>query len=221
MSRSALSPAAAFVLSALLAAVAAAPARAFVRSVTDTGTPVFWQGNCAFIVPDSAVIPDLTPDAVIGTFNRVLANWQGPTVDAGCGYLRIHLAAPATVDAHLDYQNVIKFRTDKWCRPAEKGRPEMCYAAQAAAITTVFYQTAPGHSNDGQIVDADIELNAINYTFANLPTSASPRPGTQIADLENTLTHEIGHFQGLDHTCWDSDSIPKDPLDDAGNPVPS
>ena len=46
------------------------------------------------------------------------------------------------------------------------------------------------------------------------------RQGTSIADLENTLTHELGHLQGLDHTCADS-ATPANEVDENGNPPPA
>ncbi len=96
----------------------------------------------------------------------------------------------------------------------------MCYSAQAAAITTIFYQA------DGTIVDADVELNQCNFTFVWLPSNTVARDmgcgmpeQTMNSDLENTLTHELGHLQGLDHTCWDHVTATA-PLDDMGNPIP-
>jgi hypothetical protein len=196
-------------------------AHAYVRSETDSGTPVYWDGDCTYLTPDSAPFPDLPAAQVLATIQTSINDWQSVTLGAGCSYLRLQLDPTDSVEAHLDYKNVIKFRQDKWCRPAETNHVEMCFSAQAAAITTVFYNAAPGKAGDGQIVDADIELNAIDYTFANLPSNVTPRNGTQVADLENTLTHELGHFQGLDHTCWDPSAEMRQPLDNGGNPVPA
>jgi hypothetical protein len=46
------------------------------------------------------------------------------------------------------------------------------------------------YSNNGEIVDADIYFNGINHTWA---TDGSPDK----YDVQNVLTHEIGHFWGL------------------------
>ena len=89
----------------------------------------------------------------------------------------------------------------------------------AIGLTTVMYVNTPGSRGDGTILDADIELNNVNYTFTIDPANAVARPGTQVADLENTLTHELGHVQGLAHTCWDHITM-QPPLDNTGQPIP-
>ncbi len=58
------------------------------------------------------------------------------------------------------------------------------------ALTTLTFSTCTG-----RIVDADIELNAAEFTF-----SASPLPPPNTVDLQNTVTHEVGHLLGLDHS---------------------
>ena len=201
---------------ALLCLLLPLEAAAFVRSTTESGTPIYWDGNCAFLIPDIDPSPDLTMPQVLGVLTQSIANWQ--SVTNGCSYLRLGQDTPVAGEARLDRKNVLKFRNDRWCRPAEKNTPEMCYSSGAAAITTVFYSTEP--KTIGRVVDADIEFNAINFTFIKVPSSQQPRPGTISADLENTLTHELGHFQGLDHTCWDG-TTPNPPRDETGNVIPS
>lgn len=204
------------ILVALL--VLSATAHAYVRSRTEKGsTPVYWTGGCVFIQPDSGGSPDLSADVVFSVVQKSMDNWM--SVTNSCSYLQLKYVQPAPLDAHYDGVNVIKFRSDKWCHPDDAKSKNQCYDAMAAAITTVFYVDHPGQSNDGAIVDADVELNGINFTFVQEPSTMAPRTGTNLADFENTLTHELGHLMGLDHTCRDS-ATPANAVDDTGAPPP-
>ena len=58
------------------------------------------------------------------------------------------------------------------------------------AITTINWD------EQGRITDADITFNGRDFTFS--VTEAFPRPGP--VDLQDVMTHEIGHVIGLDHT---------------------
>jgi MYXO-CTERM domain-containing protein len=189
------------VVALLLVAAAASTAWAFVRSRTAGGIGVHWTSGCAFVTPDSAGTPDMPSDQVFATVQKSIANWQSAL--NGAAYLKLMYAQPAAIEAHLDGVNTIKFRIDKWCHPNDAQQNNVCYSSAAAGITTVFY-VQDGSDKAGTILDADIELNDINFTFAILPTTATPNPNRPFADLENTLTHELGHLQGLDHTCTDA-----------------
>jgi hypothetical protein len=206
-------------------AARAATAATFVRSRTDMGTPIFWNSSCAFLQVDEAGSVDLPLDTVQAVLAQAISNWQSVTLDAGCSYLKIVTLPPAYLETRLDYTNVVKFRSGMFCRPADGNMNEICYSPAASAITTIFYTDAPGKGDDGAIQDADVQLNQINFTFMWIGHGTVPmlRPGTQESDLENTLTHELGHFQGLDHSCWDR-SPPytiNPPIDNNGMPVPS
>jgi hypothetical protein len=61
----------------------------------------------------------------------------------------------------------------------------------ALAITTVTFD-----DETGEIYDVDIELNIANFNFADCSISDC----LDAHDLKNTLTHELGHALGLDHT---------------------
>ncbi|MCU1277915.1 MAG: peptidase and matrixin and adamalysin [bacterium] len=194
----------------------AAPASAFVRSRTEKGTAVAWSGSCAYVQPDSAGTPDMPADQFFSVVQKSLTNWTNAIGDQA--YLKLVYSPPAALEAHLDGVNTIKFRTDRWCHPNDTQQNNVCYSSAAAGITTVFF-VQDGSNRAGTILDADIELNDINFTFAVLPSTGQPRDGTTFADLENTLTHELGHLQGLDHTCKDQATPPQE-VDDSGSAPP-
>jgi hypothetical protein len=189
-------------------------ASAYVRSRTAKGLPVAWSASCAYVTPDSTGTPDLPSDQVFAVVQKSMANWSNAVGDQA--YLKLVYQAPAALEAHLDGVNTIKFRTDRWCHPNDAQQKDVCYSSAAAGITTVFF-VQDGSAHAGTILDADIELNDLNFTFAVLPTTATEDPKRPFADLENTLTHELGHLQGLDHTCKDAATPPQE-VDENSNP---
>jgi hypothetical protein len=76
--------------------------------------------------------------------------------------------------------NIYVFRDDTWFDDPR--------VVDALALTTAHHDP-----DTGQILDVDVELNG---TQGNVTTS-EPEDG---ADLLSILTHETGHFLGLDHT---------------------
>jgi YVTN family beta-propeller protein len=58
------------------------------------------------------------------------------------------------------------------------------------AITTINWD------DQGRVTDTDITFNGRDFTFS--VSEAFPNPG--VVDLQDVMTHEIGHLIGLDHT---------------------
>ncbi len=115
--------------------------------------------------------------------NASFEAWNEPS----CGALQLSFAG-YTCDAQVGYRaraitggntNLVLFQEQGWAHPAD-----------AVAITSVFVDR-----KTGEIRDADIELNGQHFTFGALPTDG----GELMMDVRNILTHEAGHFLGLDH----------------------
>ena len=202
------------VVAAWLCAQLACPAAAYVRTTTETsGVPVQWNEKCIVVTIDMRGSKDVALPDIATTLQRAVANWTSRTQTCG-GLSLASRPAYKVLDVAPDGLPAVIFRNDAWQRPGHAP-----HDPAAIGLTTVMYVNTPGQPGDGTILDADIELNNVNYTFTTNPANAAARPGTQLADLENTLTHELGHVQGLAHTCWDH-ITPTPPLDNNGQPIP-
>lgn len=76
--------------------------------------------------------------------------------------------------------------------------PSRGYEPAAFAVTTVWHSTATG-----RIFDADIQVNERLGPYAQCPADGCPRDAAGEAlsvDLQNVLTHEVGHFFGIAHS---------------------
>lgn len=172
-----------FLLVAL--ALPAAQARAYERArvAGDPETALWWPRRALGVRIAYDTSADLTPLDVEAAIGRSLATW---TRAGGCTDVVLSdLGPPAGLRTNLlggphDGENRVVFREDAW--PPDLG-PE------TLAITTLVYRRSTG-----EILDADIDVNALDH-----PWSVSDVPPEGAVDLENTMTHELGHLLGLAH----------------------
>jgi MYXO-CTERM domain-containing protein len=189
----------------------AAPVGAYVRTRTEvTRVPVRWPSPTVTVsIPATGLPGTVSPERLRHAVEGAIAAWNQPS--AACSTASLRLAAtPAPHDrvAQDGINNVI-FRRGLWCRNGESG--QSCYDREMQALTSVFLRNHPGQPDDGEIVEADIELNAVHVRWAALdPPPAVFPPG--VADLQTVLTHELGHVLGLAHTCDEGLVYP--PLED-------
>ncbi len=182
----------------------------FVRTTNNNRTPLAWESGCTRIGMEASGANGL--DGELAAIARSVSNWNAAL--SSCSYLNIEFIGPVNAEPGFDGVSVIRFREDRWCRPATKNDPETCHDPAAAGLTFLTFGVAG--DRDGAILDADIELNGVDFGLVINGAGTSNRPCA--AELENTLTHELGHFLGLDHTCWDGLGI--QPVDETGAPVP-
>lgn len=161
-------------------------ARAFERSRVEGSpdTALFWRVRTVVVHPASDTSDDLDARRVELVIERSLATWNASAV--GCSDLvLVDGGEPSGLVTSLDggdpdLENRVVFREDAW--------PEDM-SANALALTTVSYRPSTG-----QILDADIDINGAYHRFTDVDD-----PALASADLENTLTHELGHLIGLAH----------------------
>jgi hypothetical protein len=187
---------------AVVATTAAVPsANAFCRSTTcvgecardfagckTEGLPLYWPGLCVSFSLDEHGSEHLEfaeferiAEASVAAWSDVLC--EGET---GSGPATISFVRKADVACHkAEYNegepnaNIILFQDSKWSYTG---------IDNTLAKTTVTYDT-----DTGEILDADIELNHAYNEFTTGDDYVA-------YDLQSILTHEFGHFIGLDHT---------------------
>jgi hypothetical protein len=134
-------------------------------------------------LPSAAIKPD---SDVAGAIQRALNSWSAAAnitfVEVGS---RVQSISPATSG---DGINLITIA------PTAENLA-IFNESNTTARTRVFYD-----SETGEISEADIVLNPFPYSAdgTSIQFSTDGTPGTY--DLESTLTHEIGHLLGLNHS---------------------
>jgi hypothetical protein len=199
----------------------ARPAQAYVRSTTDTGKEMCWsQAEIHLSVAAGIAMEDLDSNTFIAATKAAAAVWNEASLAPPTRCTQLQLVIDPTTapraDAAQDMYNQITFREDVWHREPCDPAKEKCgaYDTSALAITSTY-----AHTNDGTIVGGDIEINGINFKWADVVANPAVRHTHQ--DVQNALAHELGHFIGLDHTCYLPGGERPRPTDYHGNPVPN
>jgi hypothetical protein len=204
------------VLAAALLVGQSRPAEAFVRYLTDDNARFFWARASVPITgySNDFTQTSMTTDQVASALQGAAAAWSKGT--NSCTYLRLvpALSTAPTPQAVNDGHNSLIFHGRVWCHVGANGKCNVDYDSSALAVTT---DTAD--KKTGQILDADVEVNLVDYQWADLVEDPNL---TSDMDLQNALTHELGHLIGLDHTCFDplSSATGVRPDDNNGVPVP-
>lgn len=175
-------------LSAALVVAALGPAQAYVRTRTQAGVAIAWPRRCIPYHVNNRGSDNVILSKVETAVRKSFAAWE----QVGCSDLELSYQGQTNVEL-VGYSpsatnaNMVVFQEDEWP-----------HQSKIIALTTVTFCSAPsGAPCDaaGKVLDADIEMNGVDFIF-----TASPLPGMVQYDIQNTITHEAGHFIGLDHT---------------------
>jgi len=166
-------------------------AQGAVRSVTGEGVPVSWATSCVPLYLNAQGRTRLNVTEVERVVRSSMDTWSDPS----CAEMSLVFEGTTNQselgyhpELGLDNKSVVMFLSsmngDLW--PHDRN---------ALALTTVtFCENDTPSCPAGTIVDADVEVNEVLYQF----TTGDSSP---LNDLENTLTHELGHLLGFEHSA--------------------
>lgn len=148
----------------------------------ETSYPVRWFTPCTTWRTHED-LPDEFLDAILQSFqswNEVASSYfktyyAGSSDQFGASYDCSHAGA--------ENENVVSFLED-W--------PSSIAGSNVVALTSVTFRI-----QSGEIVDADIRMNGDNFRWEVIESFSAD---TQRVDIQNIMTHEVGHFLGLEHT---------------------
>jgi len=195
--------------------LAARRAHGYVRSRSSAGVPVCWpRSTISLELAAGASLPDLPQADLVAAVRAAAATWSAPAVSCTGLTLDVQVSPDARADATVDGHNVITFRQDRWeHQPCTL--PEGCAYDPSELIQTSVYARA----QTGVVIGADVEINAVRFHWADVLKSKPV--GSSYVDLQNALTHDLGHLIGLDHTCYDASRAGAPPVDQHGQPIPA
>ena len=164
---------------AIILVLVATNAMAFELKKDRDGDVVRWAGSVRFVV-DAHLDDALTAPGALEAVKAGLATWASamPNVD-----LEVEVGNTATA------RSTITVIDHDW--PYDDG-------VMAVTLLKVDYA-------NNRIVEADIVFNAAQNRFKVLP--ADSKRGGPFADVQNTITHELGHAIGLQHEDEASDAV--------------
>lgn len=158
-------------------------AAAYELKLDSSGEPVRWLGAVEFVVDQDLSHALNEPEAELAVLRAAEA------VSASAG-LPITVRAGSTKGVGFDFANGAENHNELIALDAWD------YDARAIAVTVITVDV-----RTHEIIDADIALNTRSRKFKVLSADSKPDSRSAHDDIQNTVTHELGHAVGLAHNA--------------------
>jgi hypothetical protein len=196
--------------------VALTVAQPFVRTLAtpdELGPCLWWEGPVLDFRQSTTGLPSVGAQPSLAAVSAAFSSWNDAMQ---CSMLNVFEGPRATTrragaSVSATNTNLVLFRMRSCGRIAPMNHA--CWREGTCANTFDCWDqptsllgttTVSFDVQTGRIFDADIEFNAADHVFSAVdsptcdPGAVSPRCVAN--DIQNTATHEVGHFLGLGHT---------------------
>ena len=170
---------------------------AYVPSVTPGGLPMKWRRPKIDFLGNPVNTSGISPEDFFQSVVASLSRWKYASYEqVGFDYWQGNDLGIFSTDSQRDGKSTIYFSSN-----APSHIPRL--PSNILGMTQVWF-----NSDTGQILEADIALNDIDYVFTMNPmdtsgygnSNESKKPGPNHVFIQNVITHEIGHAFGLSHS---------------------
>lgn len=181
---------------------ASASAHAYCRATTEMpiageictteGIPLFWARQCLSysVVPRDVDVPSL--DDLRAAVDTSFATWSQVECDGQAVSIQLQQTIGTAECVEPEYNptgpnaNAVIFVSD-W---TERGLPSTAFG-----LTLVWHQP-----QTGEIFDADVQINDGELGTLAICDGTPSSCRARVVDIQNVVTHEVGHYLGLGHT---------------------